>query len=189
MQQLKICLHYNVTEENCHFPFHLSSFHHKRENTHNVIREIEHENIYNGNHIYYKHFHFIDFPKYGSSLDQPLYVNIIRDPVDHYISWYFFRSRLKAKLLPIFGPIKWFDYEMYNKNMMSKDPIKLEYVVCENCDDCAEYYTSNEWSKIKFYFKWLNLILKWALVCQSEFELSDKIRSTHFTKLMKRFSE
>lgn len=40
------------------------------------------------NTIFIKHFHYIDFEKYGA--EQPAYINVIRDPIERYISrWYF----------------------------------------------------------------------------------------------------
>lgn len=40
------------------------------------------------NLIYIRHLHFVDFGKFGQA--SPLYINVIRDPVEHFISNYYF---------------------------------------------------------------------------------------------------
>lgn len=37
---------------------------------------------------YYKHMHFINFEDYGRI--NPIYVNLVRDPVERVISWYYY---------------------------------------------------------------------------------------------------
>lgn len=39
--------------------------------------------------MYERHIHFVDFAKFGQP--QPVYINLIRDPLQRMVSWYYFR--------------------------------------------------------------------------------------------------
>ena len=73
-------------------------FHHKEEDVRKIIDQDLNNKKYRKfkKYVYQKHLHFIDFSLVGSQT--PYYINVIRDPVEHHISLYYFqreRGRLK----------------------------------------------------------------------------------------------
>ena len=46
--------------------------------------------------FYFRHVHFIDFAKYTSDSVNPLYFNVVRDPMEHYRSYYYYVRRSRG---------------------------------------------------------------------------------------------
>ncbi|XP_070568988.1 uronyl 2-sulfotransferase-like isoform X2 [Ptychodera flava] len=99
--------------------------------------------------IYQRHFHFIDFPKFGAI--EPVYINIIRDPVDRFISQYYFKrfgdgisNRRFYK-----GPPENLNMTI-NECVLSNDPecrsSKLFYIIPFFCGHDERCRTASRWS-------------------------------------------
>ena len=46
------------------------------------------DNHHNKSSGYYKHMYFINFEDYNRS--NPIYINIVRDPIDRIVSWFYY---------------------------------------------------------------------------------------------------
>lgn len=108
------------------YPAHLTSFHHHKKVALDIMHEIELRYGWNHKHVYYRHLHFMDFSSNHSSKYSGIYyTNVIRDPVEHYISWYYFRRFGQNGV--VLGPLDLYLRKIHNGN----------------------YYSSEEWKKLK----------------------------------------
>lgn len=87
--------------------------------------------------IYVRHLHFVDFSEVTD--DHPNYINLIRDPVDHYISWYIYRRY--GAFGSNFGPLlgngvkqKYYRSDEWQqlKNMSFAECVLSEHEECKN---------------------------------------------------------
>ncbi|XP_068610047.1 uronyl 2-sulfotransferase a [Brachionichthys hirsutus] len=78
--------------------------------------------------LYERHIHFLNFSRAG--LDQPVYINIIRDPISRFLSNYFFRR---------FGDWKGEQSHLIRTPGMKDDERYLDINVCilENYPECS----------------------------------------------------
>uniref|UniRef100_A0A4W3HRG7 Uronyl 2-sulfotransferase n=1 Tax=Callorhinchus milii TaxID=7868 RepID=A0A4W3HRG7_CALMI len=84
VQLLKI-----LTERN-HFNLVNSDIHNKtRLNKNEQAELVRYINIVQQPYLYTRHVHFLNFTRFG--LQQPVYINLIRDPISRFVSNYFFR--------------------------------------------------------------------------------------------------
>uniref|UniRef100_UPI00398EDA34 uronyl 2-sulfotransferase a isoform X2 n=1 Tax=Pristiophorus japonicus TaxID=55135 RepID=UPI00398EDA34 len=78
-----------LTERN-HFNLINSDIHNKtRLNKNEQMELISNISIGEQPYLYTRHVHFLNFTRFG--LEQPVYMNIIRDPISRFVSNYFFR--------------------------------------------------------------------------------------------------
>ncbi|XP_077866541.1 uronyl 2-sulfotransferase-like [Saccoglossus kowalevskii] len=74
--------------------------------------------------VYLRHFHYIDFMKFG--VKQPLYINIIRDPIERFVSGYYYRR---------FGDAIHSDY--VNRAYPNKN-VTVDECVLSNYSECSQ---------------------------------------------------
>ncbi|XP_076803192.1 uronyl 2-sulfotransferase-like [Clavelina lepadiformis] len=104
--------------------------------------------------VFIRHFHFIDFEKYG--YHQPAYINVIRNPVDNFISSYYFTrfgfegwsDSKVAKWLGVKPPSERYMSieECLKQNLkkcMTKNRPKTLAFFCGNHKDCR---TDSQWT-------------------------------------------
>ncbi|XP_048391406.1 uronyl 2-sulfotransferase a [Stegostoma tigrinum] len=78
-----------LTERN-HFNLVNSDIHNKtRLNRNEQLELINNISLGEQPYLYTRHVHFLNFTRFG--LEQPVYINIIRDPINRFVSNYFFR--------------------------------------------------------------------------------------------------
>lgn len=143
VKKLATKLGYKYTLRKKVHQFYLTNFHYDSATTSTIISSTEElqQKTPKSNRLLFQHIHFINFTQFDEDLTTPFYLNLIRDPVEHYISWYYYRRT--SKLLPsVLGPLKWFDYKAYNKQ-----PKKYKDVHFTECSDCARYFSSSDWLK------------------------------------------
>ncbi|KAL1458362.1 hypothetical protein WDU94_008519 [Cyamophila willieti] len=75
---------YNVLHVNVTGNSHVLSLSDQYRFVHNVTKWRERQPA-----LFHGHFGFVDFQQFGSK-EQPLYINILRDPIDRFVSYYYF---------------------------------------------------------------------------------------------------
>ncbi|XP_060604718.1 heparan sulfate 2-O-sulfotransferase 1-like [Ruditapes philippinarum] len=125
--------------------------------------------------IYHGHFYYIDFLKLGFNERRPVYINIIRKPLDRLLSYYYFvrygdnfRPHLKRRKM---GNQMTFD-ECVAKNHKDCDPVNLWLQIpffCGHSYRCRQ--PGSRWALEQAKF---NLVNKYLLVGVTE-ELGDFI--------------
>nr|XP_046228495.1 uronyl 2-sulfotransferase a isoform X1 [Scatophagus argus] len=103
---------------------------------HNKTRLTKHEQVYLMNNIsiipqpylYTRHVHYLNFTRF--SIEQPVYINIIRDPISRFLSNYFFRR---------FGDWRGEQNHLIRTPGMKDDERYLDINVCilENYPECS----------------------------------------------------
>merc|ERR1712048_865779 len=97
--------------------------------------------------IYVRHIHFVNFTHYGYPM--PLYVNLIRDPVEHFISNYYFLRKgfAKNKNLSEEQRKKWDHHDIISdeqRNITLADCIKRQLTGCKTIySDIIPYFCGN----------------------------------------------
>ena len=105
----------------------LAPFHHKTEHLLQMITDDlnGHMSKKHGKHIYQKHLHFIDFSI--ANQRTPYYMNVIRDPVDHHISLYYFQR--ENRKLKMFAP-----WHLLVENTTKGRDVRMD----RSYDDCVK---------------------------------------------------
>eukprot|EP00096_Caligus_rogercresseyi_P013506 TRINITY_DN613_c0_g1_i5.p1 TRINITY_DN613_c0_g1~~TRINITY_DN613_c0_g1_i5.p1 ORF type:complete len:362 (+),score=70.11 TRINITY_DN613_c0_g1_i5:37-1122(+) len=85
--------------------------------------------------VYVKHTCFVDFPKYN--LPMPIYVNMVRDPVERVISWYYY---VRAPWYFVERKRAFPDLPLPNPNWLKKD---FDFCVRRGDKECS-YRTGEE---------------------------------------------
>ncbi|XP_006811500.1 uronyl 2-sulfotransferase-like [Saccoglossus kowalevskii] len=75
-------------------------------------------------YVYQRHFHYIDFPKFGAI--QPVYINIIRDPINRFVSGYYYKR---------FGDA---DNQKYMKKSFPSKNMTVDECVLLNKEECSD---------------------------------------------------
>ena len=111
-------------------------------------REISGPNQPNLPVIYVRHIHFVNFTRYGYPM--PLYINLIRDPVEHFISNYYFLRKgfAKNKNLSEEQRKKWDHHDIISddqRNVTLADCIKKQLTGCKTIySDIIPYFCGND---------------------------------------------
>lgn len=124
--------------------------------------------------IYHHHLHYVDFKRFGSL--QPIYINLIRDPLARLVSGYYFRrfgDYREGRTWNFKGTDKeknqTFDECVLNNMTECVDPAKIFYIVPFFCGQ--ESYCRNP-SKVAVRQAKINVIRNYLLVGVTE-ELED----------------
>ena len=86
--------------------------------------------------IYLRHLHFINYTHYGESM--PLYINIIRDPVEHFISNYYYLRHGFANAKNGANATKWNHSHVVDND---ERDVTLEECINKQYKTCAKPYS------------------------------------------------
>ena len=75
--------------------------------------------------IYYSHFFFVDFNEFG--VEKPVYFNMIRDPIDRFVSYYYFRR---------FGDMQYVNKNR-NHSWIIPDEMSINDCIIERREECT----------------------------------------------------
>ncbi|XP_077866542.1 uronyl 2-sulfotransferase-like [Saccoglossus kowalevskii] len=108
------------------FNFYTSSIHNKTQiSLKDQMQLVKYISSLNTTFIYERHIHYIDFEKFDAI--QPVYINIIRDPIDRFVSNYYFRR---------FGDAQ---HPQYINHSISDRYLTLDECVLYNKSECSEH--------------------------------------------------
>lgn len=136
-EQMGTALNYTYREGNYSYFYQYTnmSFHHSPSIVKEVIKDM---NYTTNRNVYCKHVHFIDFSRYIGK-ETPYHINLIRDPVEHYISWYYYRRY--GEFYGALGPLEFYYNRTYYNSSIEWQKLKnmtFEECVLSNHEECLD---------------------------------------------------
>lgn len=115
---------------------HIHSFNHQKDELKSLTEYVHKLCIkyHQRRHIFIRHQHFVNFNIIGKKT--PYFTSLIRDPVDHYISWYYYRryGKFRQCLVPISYQNQFYNspYSSQILNMTFDECVQRNNIECTN---------------------------------------------------------